>query len=131
MEQNIYKAVWTKTNIFFFLTLTTKSICNNVLMMNLKLRDIWKNIEKKCLFWKSINTWLHLIFLLCRGLENVYFIGISICLVELSGKKLLLLLSNIIYCTSICYVSCFSHAWDVPDSSVIKIYFITYSFNHM
>ena len=130
MEQNIYKTVWTETNIFFFLNLASKSICNNVLMMNLKLTDIQKN-RKEMLIWRSINTYLHLIFLLCRGLENVHFIDISLCLVELSGKTLLLVLSNIIYPISICYVTCFSHAWDVTDSSLIKTYFITFSFNHM
>ena len=95
-KQNTYKTVRTETNIFCFLYLTTKSICNNLSIINLKLRNIWKKKRKKMLIERSMNTWLSFIFSICKGLENVYFICISLCLVWLLWNTLLLHLSNIL-----------------------------------
>ena len=52
--------------------------------------------KKKMLIERSINTWLSFIFSICKGLENVYFICISLCLVWLLWNTLLLHLSNIL-----------------------------------
>ena len=131
-------------NIFCFLNSTTKPVCNNMRVLNLKLRDILTNKEKDVNEEAQLHNSIY-IFYSFRGQEkDLFHLNNMINHVSHNynfcySRRFQNYSETLPYCVLIIYftvliflyISCYSHVWNKLNYSAVIIYFIMFPFYYM